>query len=70
MGELSILAFKRILRDTGARASEGAARELARAVEEIAMEIAERSKTLAEHAKRQTVKEEDVRLAVKEWRSR
>ena len=70
MGELSILAFKRIIRKAGARASEGAARELARAVEEIAMEIAERSKTLAEHAKRQTVKEEDVRLAVKEWRSR
>ena len=70
MGELSILAFKRILRDTGARASEGAAKEFARAVEELAREIAERSKTLAGHAKRQTVKEEDIRLAVKEWRSR
>lgn len=70
MGELSILAFKRILRDTGARASEGAAKELARAVEEFARDIAERSKTLAGHAKRQTVKEEDIRLAVKEWRYR
>jgi histone H3/H4 len=38
-------------------------------VEEIAREIAERSKWLAEHAGRQTVKEKDVRLAVKEWRS-
>jgi histone H3/H4 len=70
MGELSKLALKRIIRDTGARASRGAARELARAVEEIAREIAGRSKWLAEHAGRQTVKEKDVRLALKEWRSR
>jgi histone H3/H4 len=70
MSELSILAFKRILRETGARASEGAAKELARAVEEMAREIAGRSKALAEHAGRQTVKERDVRLAAKEWRSR
>ncbi len=70
MGEISKPAIKRIIRDTGARASRGAARELAHAVEEIAREIAERSKWLAEHAGRQTVKEKDVRLAVKEWRSR
>jgi len=70
MGELSILAFKRILRETGARASERAARELARAVEEIARVIAEHSKEHAKLAKRHTVKEEDIRLAVKEWRSR
>jgi histone H3/H4 len=70
MGELPILAFKRILRETGARASEGAAKELARAVEEMAREIAERGKALAEHAGRQTVKERDIRLAAKEWRSR
>lgn len=70
MGEISKLAIKRIIRDTGARASRNAARELARAVEEIAREIAERSKWLAEHAGRQTVKEKDIRLAVKEWRSR
>ncbi len=70
MGEISKLAIKRIIRDTGARASRSAARELARAVEEIAREIAERSKWLAEHAGRQTVKEKDIRLAVKEWRAR
>ena len=50
MGELSTLALKRIIRETGARASRKAARELARSVEEIAREIAERSKDLAEHA--------------------
>jgi histone H3/H4 len=70
MGELSRLALKRIIRDTGARASRGASHELANSVEEIAREIAERSKWLAEHAGRRTVKERDVRLAVKEWRSR
>ncbi len=70
MGEISKLAIKRIIRDTGARASRGACRELARALEDIAREIADRSKWLAEHAGRQTVKDKDVRLAVKEWRSR
>ena len=70
MKKLSILAFKRIIRQTGARASDGAAKELARSIEEIAREIAELSKTLAEHAGRQTVKEKDIQVAVKEWRSR
>lgn len=70
MSELSILAFKRILRSTGSRASKGAAQELARGIEEIAREIAERSKTLAEHAERQTIKDKDIRLALKEWKSR
>ncbi|MGB3860986.1 MAG: histone [Candidatus Aminicenantaceae bacterium] len=70
MGELPTLALKRIIKDTGARASRRAARELARSVEEIAREIAERSKDLAEHAGRRTVKDKDVILAVKEWRSR
>ncbi len=69
MKELPVLAFKRIIRQTGARASEGAAKELARSVEELAREIAELSRTLADHAGRQTVKEKDIRLAVKEWRS-
>ncbi|NVM54924.1 MAG: NFYB/HAP3 family transcription factor subunit [Candidatus Helarchaeota archaeon] len=70
MKELSILAFKRIIRQAGARASDEAARELARLVEEMAREIAELSKTLAEHAGRQTVKEKDVQVAVKEWKAR
>lgn len=70
MGELSTLALKRIIRETGARASRKAARELARSVEEIAREIAERSKDLAEHAGRRTVKDKDIVLAVKEWKTR
>lgn len=70
MGEISTLALKKIIRETGARASRKAARELARAVEEIAREIAERSKDLAEHAGRRTIKDKDIWLAVREWRSR
>ena len=70
MGEFSARALRRIIKETGARASRKAARELALSVEEIAREIAERSRDLAEHAGRRTVKDTDVRLAVKEWRSR
>jgi histone H3/H4 len=69
MSELSISAFRRIIKDTGARGSRGAARELARTVEEIAREIAERSKMLAEHTGRRTIKDKDIRLAVREWKS-
>lgn len=70
MGKLSILAFKSILKDTGARASEEAAQELARRVEEIAREVAERSRELAEHAGRKTIKAKDIELAAKDWKSR
>jgi histone H3/H4 len=70
MGEMSLLACKRIIRSTGARASDGAVKELARSLEELAREIAERGKMLAEHAGRRTVKGKDIRLAIKEWKSR
>jgi histone H3/H4 len=68
MNELSVRALKRVIRETGARQSRGAARELARSLEEIAEEIAERSKLLAEHAGRRTIKDKDIRLAVKDWK--
>ena len=42
MNELSVRALKRVIRETGVRPSRGAARELARSLEEIAWEIAER----------------------------
>ncbi len=69
MNELSVRALKRVIRETGARPSRGAARELARSLEDIAWEIAERSKILAEHAGRRTVKDKDIRLAVKDWKA-
>jgi histone H3/H4 len=70
MSELSILAFKRILKSTGARASEGAAKEMARIIEELAKNLADRSRAFAEHAGRKTIKEKDIRLAAEEWISR
>lgn len=70
MGGLSIRALKGIIREAGARPSRGATRELARSIEEFAIEIAERSKDLAEHAGRRTVKEKDIQLAVREWKTR
>jgi histone H3/H4 len=68
MNPLSTRALKNLIRETGARASRGAARELARSLEEIAWDIAERSRDLAEHAGRRTVKEKDIRFAVREIR--
>ena len=64
MSKISISALKEILKSTGARASDEGAKELARAVEEIASRIAERSKTLAYHASRKTIKAKDVKQAV------
>jgi histone H3/H4 len=70
MGKLSTFALKKIVRDTGARASDGAVKELERMLEELAREIAERGKTLAYHSERKTVKEKDIKQAVKELISR
>jgi histone H3/H4 len=69
MNPLSNRALKNLIRETGARAGRGAARELARSLEEIAWEIAERSRDLAEHAGRRTIKEKDIRFAAREMRS-
>jgi histone H3/H4 len=68
MGALSTRALRRIIRETGARAGWRAARELELSLEEIAWDLAERSRLLAEHAGRRTVKEKDIRMALKEWK--
>lgn len=64
MSKISISALKEILKSTGARASDEGAKELARAVEEITRKIAERSKMLANHSSRKTIKAKDVKQAV------
>ncbi|KXA98816.1 histone [candidate division MSBL1 archaeon SCGC-AAA259M10] len=66
MVELPIAAVDRIIRRVGGqRVSESAARELAEVLEEKGMEIASEATTLAEHAGRKTVRDEDIRLAMR-----
>ena len=62
---LPIAPVERIVRKAGAdRVSEDAGIELARVLEEYGLELSKEAISLARHAKRTTVKEEDIRLAV------
>lgn len=62
---LPLAPVERIIRKAGAeRVSEDAGIELAKVLEEYGIEISREAMTLAKHAKRTTVKEEDIRLAV------
>ena len=61
---LPIAPVERIVRKAGAdRVSEDAGIELAKVLEEYGLEVSREAISLAKHAKRTTVKEEDVRLA-------
>ncbi len=62
---LPLAPVERIIRKAGAeRVSEDAGIELAKVLEEYGIEISREAITLAKHAKRTTVKEEDIRLAI------
>ncbi|MCZ7385279.1 MAG: histone family protein [Candidatus Methanoperedens sp.] len=62
---LPLAPVERIIRKAGAdRVAEDAGVELAKVLEEYGIEISREAITLAKHAKRTTVKEEDIRLAV------
>lgn len=64
--ELGLSSMYRILKKAGAeRVSDESAEELRRVVEEIAQEIAKNSVEMSKHAKRKTIKAEDVKLASK-----
>lgn len=66
MAELPIAPFKRIVQKVGgSRVSADAADALREAVEDVAMDIAQKASRLAEHAGRKTVTEQDIRLAAK-----
>jgi len=66
MTELSIAACERIIRDaTGLRVGKDAAELLADILEDTGTDIASEAGTLAKHAKRKTVKAEDIKLATK-----
>ena len=55
----------RLIRSVGAdRVSEAAGIALAEILEQYGLEIAEEAVILAEHAKRKTVKAEDIKLAM------
>ncbi|KXA91906.1 histone [candidate division MSBL1 archaeon SCGC-AAA259D18] len=66
MAELPIAAVDRIIRKAGGRrVSESAAEELAEILEDKGVKIAGEAVELSEHAGRKTVRDEDVRLAVR-----
>ncbi len=66
MTELPTATLDRVIRKAGAqRVSESAAEELAEILEEKGMEIAKEAIELTEHAGRKTVRDEDIRLALK-----
>lgn len=66
MALIPLASVDKLIRKGGAeRVSEGAARLLGEHLEAVATEIAREAISLAEHAKRKTIKEEDIRLACK-----
>ncbi len=66
MAQIPLAPFERILKNAGAeRISEDALKAMREAVEDYAEALAEASVALAKHAKRKTVKQEDIKLAAK-----
>ncbi|HIK02136.1 TPA: histone family protein [archaeon] len=64
MAELPIAPFERLLKKAGAgRVSEEAAERLRDTVEEQTLDLARKAVSYAIHAKRKTVRKEDVALA-------
>jgi len=62
---LPLATVERIIRKAGAeRVGYDASIELAKVLEDYGLEVSREAMTLAKHAKRTTVKEEDIRLAV------
>jgi len=65
-GGLSIAAMHRICKKAGAeRVSESAAREMAKVLEELGLQIGKEALDYTMHAGRQTVKGRDIRIAAK-----
>lgn len=67
MAELPRAPLERLLRQAGAeRVSDAATEALREAVEEEALDLAERARNYAQHANRKTVQREDVTAARRE----
>jgi len=66
--EIPLAPIERILRQEGGyRVSEEAARRLRDFIERLARDIARESIEMAKHAKRRTVKSEDVEMAIRRF---
>jgi histone H3/H4 len=66
MGELPLAAIERIMKKAGAeRISMDAITSLAEILEDIGIKITIEAIELAKHAKRKTIKKEDIKLAAK-----
>ncbi|MDR2204384.1 MAG: NFYB/HAP3 family transcription factor subunit [Nitrososphaerota archaeon] len=64
--EIAIAAMHRICKNAGAeRVSEAAAKELAKALQEIGIKIAKDALDFAIHAGRKTIKSKDIEIAAK-----
>ncbi len=64
MGIIPLRTAERLIRKAGAkRVSDKAAKVLVEILEEEALRIASEAVRLADHAKRRTIREEDIRLA-------
>lgn len=64
--ELSVAPMHRLCKKAGAeRVSEAAAKELAKALEEIGIKIAKEALDFAMHAGRKTIKAEDIEIAAR-----
>ena len=67
MKTIPLAAAERIMKKAGAkRISDKAKKTLVELLEEIGIQISERALMLANHAKRKTVKEEDIKLSKKD----
>ncbi|MEM1688141.1 MAG: NFYB/HAP3 family transcription factor subunit [Nanopusillaceae archaeon] len=67
---IPMAAVERLLKARGEKAgvdrvSDRAVKYLKQALEDVALEIAQRAAALAKHGKRTTVKSEDIKIAVK-----
>jgi histone H3/H4 len=64
--EFGLAAMYRVIKKSGAeRVGDDAADELRKVLEEVALRIAKQAVDLAVHAKRKTIRSEDIRLASK-----
>ena len=64
--EIAVAPMHRLCKKAGAdRVSEAAAKELAKVLEEIGVKIAKEALDYAVHARRKTIKAEDIEIATR-----